>query len=401
MGEKTIRQIAEKINNDGHIFNCLKLKQIAYLTDYQDNNKDDITLFSYKEIKEDKIKYADNFVTIEKYSNFEHNCRLIQNLANSRLVVNPPLAPLSSNDLDAIYALPFTRKPHLRYAAKPQIPAFEMIKDSVTIHRGCFGGCSFCTISAHQGKHIVSRSEQSILCELENIAADKDFKGHVTDLGGPSANMYKMIGNNPEFCKKCSKPSCIFPEICKQLNTSHAALCKLYKKSLLINGIKKISIGSGIRYDIILYNIDNQIDKQEYLELLVSKFVSGRLKVAPEHCTEKVLKFIRKPCFDSFKILKKHFDHINQKFNLKQQIIPYFISSHPGCTEKDMAQLATITQEMNFKLEQVQQFTPTPMTLATTMYYCEMNPYTKEQIYVPKSKEENAKQLKYFFWYKK
>lgn len=400
MGEKTILQIAEKINSSGNIYNCYNLKQIAYLSDYKEDKNNDIKLFSLEEISNDKEKYAENFVTIEKYSNILHDKRIVQDLGKNRLFVNPILEKISEKELDKIYSLPFTRKPHPRYSQKSQIPAYEMIKDSVTIHRGCFGGCSFCTISAHQGKQIISRSENSVISELENISKSPDFKGHISDLGGPSANMYKMIAINQNICKNCSKPSCIFPTICKNLNTSHDSLNKLYKKALSVKGIKKISISSGIRYDIILENIENQKDKQEYLDLLISKFVSGRLKVAPEHCNNNVLNFIRKPKFQYFKTLKQIFDKINQKYKLKQQLIPYFISSHPGCTEFEMAELAVITKQMGFKLEQIQQFTPTPMTLATTMYYTELNPYTKEKIYVAKNKEQKDDQQKYFFWYK-
>ncbi|MDD3860970.1 MAG: DUF3362 domain-containing protein, partial [Bacteroidales bacterium] len=289
------------------------------------------------------------------------------------------------------------------YNDKEPIPAYEMIKHSVTIHRGCFGGCSFCTISAHQGKFISSRSEKSILNEIKRVSQMSDFKGHITDIGGPSANMYKMKGFDTSICDKCKKPSCIFPVVCNNLDTSHHNLTELYKKAAAIQGVKKISIGSGIRYDIALHETKNDLTNRhnrEYLELLISKFVSGRLKVAPEHCSPKVLKLMRKTSFNQFKKLKSVFEKINEKYNLNQQLIPYFISGHPGCKEIDMAELAVETKDLGFKLEQVQAFTPTPMTLATVMYFTGIDPYTNEKLYVAKSRQESEKQLKYFFWYK-
>lgn len=403
MGEKPILEIADKLNDSGQIYNCYNIKQIAYLSDFKDIKKDDIVLSSFKGVLSDKLKYADNFVKIEQESNYNSNRRIVQDLGEKRLIVNPMLPTLSEEEMDSIYALKYTMMPHPRYNGKEEIPAFEMIRNSVTIHRGCFGGCSFCTISAHQGKHISSRSQESILLELEKIAKLPDFKGHISDIGGPSANMYKMKGFDTKLCNKCKKASCIFPSVCKNLNTSHADLCELYKKSLKVEGIKKISIGSGVRYDIALHNTGNPaIDKinLNYIDLLISKFVSGRLKVAPEHCSPKVLNLMRKTSFGEFKKLKAIFDKTNQKYGLNQQLIPYFISGHPGCTEFEMAELAIKTKEMGFKLEQVQAFTPTPMTFSTVMYYTGINPYTKEKLFVAKSKQQKENQLKYFFWYK-
>ena len=408
MGEKAILEIAKKLNANANnyspiqIYNCFNLKQIAYLSDNKDFKKDDLVLHSFKDIKNNKTKYAENFLEIEAHSNKLSCNRIIQDLENHRLIVNPPYPILSETELDSIYDLYFTRKPHPRYKKKEKIPAFEMIKDSVTIHRGCFGGCSFCTIAAHQGKKIISRSQKSILTELEKIKNDSDFKGHISDLGGPSANMYKMTGKNIDLCNLCSKPSCIFPKICNNLNSSHSELYNLYLKALEIKGIKKITIGSGIRYDLILNKSDKENDKINslYAELLISKFVSGKLKVAPEHVSKKILNLIRKPDFEKFKHFEKLFKKINEKFDLKQLLIPYFISCHPGCEETDMLKLANETKKMGYKLEQVQIFTPTPMTLATTMYHTEINPYTKEKIFVAKTKQEKQNQQKYFFWYK-
>lgn len=403
MSEKTIVKIADRLNDSGQICNCYDIKQIAYLSDFSDNSENDIKLFSFKELQKDKIKYAKNFVKIEQESNYNSNRRIIQDLQNKRLIVNPVFPVATEKEIDNIYDLEYTRLPHPKYAGKEPIPAYEMIKHSVNIHRGCFGGCSFCTISAHQGKFISSRSEKSILNELKEVSKMSDFKGHITDLGGPSANMYKMHGFDSGICDKCKKPSCIFPVVCNNLNTSHLHLTELYKKALQIEGIKKISIGSGVRYDIALHESKNPLTNRhnkEYLELLISKFVSGRLKVAPEHCSPKVLKLMRKTSFNQFKKLQSIFDKINQKYELNQQLIPYFISGHPGCNEIDMAELAVETKDMGFKLEQVQAFTPTPMTLSTVMYYTGIDPYSGEKLYVAKDRKESEKQLKYFFWYK-
>ncbi|HNQ68955.1 MAG TPA: YgiQ family radical SAM protein [Bacteroidales bacterium] len=403
MSEKSILQIADRLNDSGQIYNCYDIKQIAYLSDFNDKIENDIKLFSYKELQKDKTKYAENFVKIEQESNYNSNRRIVQNLQNKRLIVNPVFPTTTEKEIDSFYDLDYTRLPHPKYATKEPIPAYEMIKHSVNIHRGCFGGCSFCTISAHQGKFISSRSEKSVLNELHRVTQMPDFKGHITDIGGPSANMYKMRGFDLDLCEKCKKASCIFPVVCKNLDTSHKNLTELYKKAIQIQGIKKVSIGSGIRYDIVLNETNNHITNRhnnEYLELLISKFVSGRLKVAPEHCSPKVLKLMRKTSFNQFQKLKSLFDKINKKYELNQQLIPYFISGHPGCTEIDMAELAIETKDLGFKLEQVQAFTPTPMTLATVMYYTGINPYTNEHLYVAKDPKECEKQLKYFFWYK-
>jgi uncharacterized radical SAM protein YgiQ len=403
MGEKPILNIADMLNETGEIYNCYNIKQIAYLSDKSDNKKSDIVLHSYSDVLKDKLKYAQNFVQIESQSNTTSNKRIVQDLENHRLIVNPVEPLLNEKEIDDIYALNYTRLPHPRYNNKSTIPAYEMIKNSVTIHRGCFGGCSFCTISVHQGKRIAGRSQKSIINELEKISQSSGFKGHISDIGAPSANMYKMEGFDTKICEKCKKSSCIFPFVCKNLNTSHKELYELYKKALEVPNINKITIGSGVRYDIALHESEDSATNNinaKYLELLISKFVSGRLKVAPEHCSPKVLKLMRKTSFNEFKKLKSIFDKVNNKYNLDQQLIPYFISSHPGCTEYDMAELAIKTKNMGFKLEQVQSFTPTPMTLSTVMYYTGIDPYTGEKVFSAKSKQQKENQLKYFFWYK-
>ncbi|HOK38257.1 MAG TPA: YgiQ family radical SAM protein [Bacteroidales bacterium] len=403
MGEKTILQIAERINHTGQVFDCYSFKQLAYLSDFDDKTENDLILHSYSQVIEDKMKYAKNFVLVESETNYISNRRIVQDLQNARLIVNPPLPPMTTEEIDEIYNLPFTYQPHPRYFNKPSIPAYEMIKHSVNIHRGCFGGCSFCTIAAHQGKFIVSRSEKSIVTEINKIKQLPDFKGHLTDLGGPSANMYKMKGIDLEKCSVCRRVSCIFPKICRNLDTSHEKLINLYEIVSKIEGIKKITIGSGVRYDIALAETGNKktdgINKK-YIELLIKNHVSGRLKVAPEHSEEKTLKLMRKTSFGYFKKLKIIFNEIEKKYNLRQQLVTYFIAAHPGCTEDEMCELAMELKELNIYPEQVQIFTPTPMTLSTVMYYTEVNPYTGKKIFVEKSKSGRDLQLKFLFWYK-
>ncbi len=401
MGERPILEIAKNIDQGKTIESLRSIKQVAFIDDnigkYK-RSQNSIILHSFEECKSDKYKFAANFRVIEEESNrINSNKILIEPYGERCIVVNPPYSPTLAEEIDKWYDLPYTRLPHPRYKGKP-ISAWEMIKLSVNIHRGCFGACSFCTISAHQGRFISSRSEKSILNEIKQIKAMPEFNGYISDLGGPSANMYGMTPKNPSICEKCKRHSCIYPNICKNLNSSHEQLNQLYKKVREAKGIKKATIGSGIRYDLFL-DRDSKPEK-EYFENLIHFHVSGRLKVAPEHTSERVLKIMRKPSFELFIKLKAWFDQLNEKYGLKQQLIPYFISSHPGTTEKEMRQLVEETRKLNFKLEQVQDFTPTPMTLASTIYYTGINPYTGEEVYVARSIEEKRKQQSYFFWYK-
>ena len=350
----------------------------------------------------DKKLYASNFRHIEEESNRIEANRLLQKTGNRWVIVNPPFAPLSEAELDASFDLPYTRVPHPKYKDK-RIPAYEMIKFSVNMHRGCFGGCAFCTISAHQGKFIVSRSKASILKEVEKVTEMPDFKGYISDLGGPSANMYGMKGKDMEICKKCKKPSCIFPKVCFNLDTNHSRLTDVYRAVNKIPGIKKSFIGSGIRYDILLSDSKDEETKrshEEYMREVITNHVSGRLKVAPEHTYENVLKLMRKPSCEYFGKCKAIFDRINRETGLNQQLIPYFISSHPASKKEDMADLAIQTKKFDFKLEQVQDFTPTPMTVATEIYYSGYHPYTLEPVFTARSKSEKLDQRKFFFWYK-
>ena len=364
--------------------------------------KDDIVLHSHADCLANKRHQAENFRHIEEESNKLHAQRLIQEVEGKYAVVNPPYPPMTQSELDEVFDLPYTRLPHPKYRGK-RIPAYEMIKFSVNIHRGCFGGCAFCTISAHQGKFIVSRSKESILREVRQVTEMPDFKGYISDLGGPSANMYGMRGKNPKACSACKRPSCIHPQICPNLNTDHSALTELYRAVDALPGVKKSFIGSGGRYDLLLHKSkDEHVNRanEEYTRELISRHVSGRLKVAPEHTSDRVLQLMRKPSFRLFYDFKRIFERINAQQRLNQQIIPYFISSHPGCTAEDMAELAAITKDLNFQLEQVQDFTPTPMTVSTETWYTGFDPYTLEPVFSARTQRDKLEQRLFFFWYK-
>lgn len=406
MGEKPITALCKELLERRNIHEIHDIPQTVYLIkkkDFANDIKsDDLILHSHEECLVNKKFQAENFRHIEEESNMLHAHRLLQEVDGYYAVVNPPYPPMTTEELDGCYDLPYTRLPHPKYKNK-RIPAYEMIKHSVNIHRGCFGGCAFCTISAHQGKFIVSRSKQSILKEVKKVIEMPDFKGYISDLGGPSANMYAMSGKNKSICEKCKRPSCINPNICKNLNTDHRPLLDVYKAVDSLPGIKKSFIGSGVRYDLLLHRSDDEnINKaaKEYTRELICRHVSGRLKVAPEHTSDRVLKLMRKPPFSQFESFKKIFDDINTKENLRQQIIPYFISSHPGCKEEDMAELAVKTKNLNFHLEQVQDFTPTPMTVSTEAWYTGFDPYTLEPVFSAKTQREKLAQRQFFFWYK-
>jgi uncharacterized radical SAM protein YgiQ len=351
----------------------------------------------------DKKQYASNFKVIEQESNKLAARRIFQKVGDKTLMINPPYPTMTEDEIDASFDLPYTRLPHPKYDKRGPIPAFEMIKFSINIHRGCFGGCSFCTISAHQGKFIASRSQESILKEVDIVANMPDFKGYLSDIGGPSANMYKMKGKVQAICDKCVAPSCISPVICSNLDTSHKPLTELYQAVDSHPKVKKSFIGSGIRHDMLVPEFNKNADPKElddYTEEVMTKHVSGRLKVAPEHTSDPVLKLMRKPSFSYFHKFKERFDKINIKNGLKLQLIPYFISNHPACEVEDMANLAAETKDMGFQLEQVQGFTPTPMTVATVIYYSGYHPYTLKKVNTPKTRKEKDEQHRFFFWYK-
>ena len=406
MGEKPIIALANELASGKNIKEIRHIPQTVFLCKeneipggFQD---DDIILHPHEECLRNKKAHAENFRHIEEESNKVHAQRLIQGVDGMYAVVNPPYPPMQTEDLDASFDLPYTRLPHPKYKGK-RIPAYEMIKHSVNIHRGCFGGCAFCTISAHQGKFITCRSKENILREVRKVIQMPDFKGYLSDLGGPSANMYGMEGKNKKACERCKRPSCIHPEVCPNLNTSHRKLLDIYHAVDALPGIKKSFIGSGVRYDLLLHHSkDEESNKaaREYTHELIVKHVSGRLKVAPEHTSDRVLKLMRKPSFEQFEQFKRIFDRINREENLREQIIPYFISSHPGCMEEDMAELAVKTKNLDFHLEQVQDFTPTPMTISTETWYTGYDPYTLEPVFSAKTPKEKLAQRQFFFWYK-
>jgi len=429
MGEKPLIELCTRLQN-GECFQDIKdIDQTVYLrkplAENQDSSKNEvIRLHSHEDCLKSKLHEAENFRHIEEESNKMHASTLIQSVGDMELVVNPPFPPLSTEELDRSYEYPYTRLPHPKYKNKI-VPAYEMIKFSINIHRGCFGGCAFCTISAHQGKFIVNRSKESILREVQLLIERDDFKGYLSDLGGPSANMYQMQGRYLSICENCKKSSCIHPKVCSNLMVDHRPLIDIYRSVDALPGIKKSFIGSGIRYDLLQYDSrKNLTEKQksdpkilkeaiafdraarEYTKELIYNHVSGRLKVAPEHTNSEVLLLMRKPDFEQFKTFNRIFEEVeNERLKTEkggqQQLIPYFISSHPGCTDKHMADLASETRRLNFKLEQVQDFTPTPMTLATEIYYTGIHPYTLKPVYTAKTKEEKLRQREKFFWYKK
>lgn len=406
MGERPVLELCKQLSAGLPIEAIRDIPQTVYLAKKHNVpggiTDKDIVLHAHEECLQNKKAQAENFRHIEEESNKYHAQRLLQEVDGKYVVVNPPYPPMTTEEIDASFDLPYTRLPHPKYKNK-RIPAYEMIKFSVNIHRGCFGGCAFCTISAHQGKFISSRSKESILKEVKQVVEMPDFKGYLSDLGGPSANMYAMAGKNLKACEKCKRPSCIHPAICPNLNTDHSKLLDIYAAVDAVPGIKKSFIGSGVRYDLLLHKSkDEKTNKaaEKYTEELITNHVSGRLKVAPEHTNDKVLYAMRKPSFKLFEEFKRVFDRINEQKQLKQQIIPYFISSHPTCEAEDMAELAVITKRLNFQLEQVQDFTPTPMTVSTEAWYTGYDPYSLEKVYNAKTPKEKLAQKQFFFWYK-
>jgi len=408
MGEIPLRHLLH-LMNDGHPIETIRhLRQTAFLQPGEEEIAADVPwetihLHSHGRCLRNKRSFASNFKHIEQQSNKVQADRLVQKVGDKFLVINPPNPPMTENEIDGSFDLPYTRMPHPKYNKRGSIPAYEMIRFSINMHRGCFGGCSFCTISAHQGKFIASRSEESILKEVEKVTQMPDFKGYISDLGGPSGNMYKMKGKVQEICDRCVAPSCIHPVVCNNLDTSHKQMTDLYRKVDKHPKVKKAFVGSGIRYDLLVddYNKNNDGSLDEYMEQVVCRHVSGRLKVAPEHTSDATLKVMRKPSFKHFHKFKEKYEHYNKKHGLNQPLIPYFISSHPGSTDEEMANLAAETKDMGFRLEQVQGFTPTPMTVATVIYYTGLHPYTLRPVYTARSKKERENQHLFFFWYKR
>jgi uncharacterized radical SAM protein YgiQ len=409
MGDQPLRTLLKLMKRGVPFHQAKTINQVAFLnpkTDELPRNKnwETVELASHETCLVDKVQYASNFKVVEVESNKWEANRIIQDVGDQTLVINPPFKTMTENEIDQSFDLPYTRLPHPKYKKRGAIPAYDMIKFSINMHRGCFGGCSFCTISAHQGKFIASRSEKSILSELEELVNHPEFRGYISDIGGPSANMYKMKGKDEAICAKCVSPSCIHPVICNNLDTSHEQMTKLYQKIDKHPKVKKAFVGSGIRYDLLVddFNKNNEDGNHDaYIEQVITRHVSGRLKVAPEHTSDATLRVMRKPSFKYFHKFKEKYDKLSEKHGLKQQLIPYFISSHPGCEEEDMANLAAETKEMGFQLEQVQDFTPTPMTVAEVIYYTGIHPYTLKPIKTVKTREEKLNQNRFFFWYKR
>jgi len=408
MGEQPLREVVRLLEKGVPFSSINTVNQTAVLLSEGDkvpknSNWKDVEIASHEVCLKDKKKYASNFKVIEQESNKLAARRIFQKIGDKTLMINPPYPTMTEAEIDASFDLPYTRLPHPKYNKRGPIPAFEMIKFSINIHRGCFGGCSFCTISAHQGKFIASRSQESILKEVDTVANMPDFKGYLSDIGGPSANMYQMKGKVQSICDKCVAPSCISPVICSNLDTSHKPLTELYQAVDSHPKVKKSFIGSGIRHDMLVPEFNKNADPKEldaYTEEVMTKHVSGRLKVAPEHTSDPVLKLMRKPSFSYFHKFKERFDKINIAKGLKLQLIPYFISNHPACEVEDMANLAAETKDMGFQLEQVQGFTPTPMTVATVIYYSGYHPYTLKKVNTPITRKEKDEQHRFFFWYK-
>jgi uncharacterized radical SAM protein YgiQ len=409
MGDQPLREMLQLLQK-GVPFESLKtIKQTAFLMPKEEplpknKNWNTVELSSHETCLEDKIKFTANFKVVEVESNKWQANRITQDIGDQRLLINPPYKTMEEGEIDQSFDLPYTRLSHPKYKKCGNVPAFEMIRFSVNTHRGCFGGCSFCTISAHQGKFIASISKESIMKEVDQVANDENFKGYISDIGGPSANIYKMKGIDESICDKCSSPSCIHTVVCSNLDTDHSDMTALSREIDSPPKVKKVFVGSGIRYDLLVddFNKTNKNgNHEEYIEQVVTRNVSGRLKVAPEHISDVTLKVMRKPSFKYFHKFKEKYDKIQEKHSLKQQLIPYFISSHPGCEEQDMANLAAETKDMGFQLEQVQDFTPTPMTVATVIYYTGVHPYTLKPVYTDKTRDQKQNQHRFFFWYKK
>ena len=403
MAERPMTDLVRIFRTDNwreHLHEC---SQIAFVTDdYKKycGPEPPLMLHPFEKELSNKRFYGENFVAFETESNKREQRIIVQPYNRKQLVILPPYPPATEEEMDQ-YAL-FDRMmnaPHPKYAKRGDIPAWEMIKNSITIHRGCFGGCSFCAITAHQGRFISSRSERSVLAEVEDLARRPYFKGHISDLGAPSANMYRMRGRNLKACLRCARASCIFPAVCPNLDTDHKPLIALYRRAASVKGVRRITIGSGIRYDLLLADeaTDRENGLTDYFREVVRHHVSGRLKVAPEHTQTKVLNKMRKPSFDQFLTFNKKFQQLNREAGLHQQLVPYFISAHPACTLDDMKALHKATAGQHLHIEQVQDFTPTPMTYSTAMYFLGYDPYTGEKVFSAKSKGEKDKQKEMFF----
>ncbi|MBI3585127.1 MAG: YgiQ family radical SAM protein [Nitrospinae bacterium] len=385
MGEKPIEEVARRLSNGEALSNIKDIRGTAVITSSVEGveGKNYILLPSCEDVIKDKMAYARASRIFHLESNPFNARVLFQRHGNRYVKVNPPSLPLTMEEMDKIYNLPFTKEPHSSY--KEKIPALEMVKFSVTIQRGCFGGCTFCSLTEHQGRIIQSRSENSVLKEVEGLKKLKGFTGIVSDLGGPTANMYRLRCKDRNVESKCRRLSCVHPKICKFMDTDHSSQIKLLRKARGMEGVKRVFIASGVRYDLAL-------GSPEYIKELTTYHVGGHLKVAPEHTSKRVLELMKKPEIEAFNKFKNSFDRFNRDCGKEQYIVPYFISSHPGSDLKDMIDLALYLKKNRFRLQQVQDFIPTPMTLATAMYYTGYDPITSKKIYCARTVKEKRLQ---------
>lgn len=397
MGERPMIELTRAIESGRNLSEIRKIPQLGFKMDGRCRLKDAVYLNSYERCCKDKVAFAENFHIIETYANMLHPPVLVEPVGEGYVQINPPYPPATEQEMDEIWALPFTKLPHPRYKGK-HIPAFEMIKFSINTHRGCFGGCNFCTIAAHQGKFIQSRSEESILKEAAALKKLPGFAGNISDVGAPTANMYGMHSRDASLCEKCRRKSCLFPSPCRNMDRSHRRLLDLYSRLSKVDGIRHFYIGSGIRYDLFL-DKDGFVDETSapYLKELILEHTSGRLKVAPEHTEESVLKLMAKPSFDLFVRLRKEFDRIVASSGRKCELVPYFISAHPGCGMKEMEALSRNPALDGLYMDQVQDFTPTPMTTSSVMFYTGLNPKNLQKVFVERDIEKKRRQKSFFF----
>ncbi len=398
MGEKPMLELTRGIEKGWNRHQLESLPQIAFLRSGEPKPAEGrLVLHSFEECQASKKAFAENFHEIETHANLLNPSTIIEPVGSGYVQVNPPCAPSTQEEMDSYWDLPFTKLPHPRYKGK-RIPAYDMIKDSIITHRGCFGGCNFCTIAAHQGKFIQSRSEESIVAEVRKLAAMPEFHGNISDLGAPTANMYGMHGKDTGLCAKCRRKSCLHPSPCKNLDRDHSRVLGLYRQVDAVKGIKHSYIGSGVRYDLFLSE-DGFVDQtgKPYLRTLMLDHTSGRLKVAPEHTEDKVLDYMAKPSFRLFERLRKEFDRINREEDRHTELVPYFISSHPGCTMADMQKLAANPSLKGIWMEQVQDFTPTPMTTSSVMFYTGLDPRTMKPVFVERDPNRKRAQKSQFF----
>ena len=397
MGERTMLELTRAIESGRNLRQMENIAQLAFFRKGACKLDGALVLHSYEQCLEEPRAFAENFHQIEIHANMLTPQTLVEPVGDGYVRVNPPLPPATTEEMDSFWDLPFTKKPHPRYKGK-RIPAYDMIKDSIITHRGCFGGCNFCTIAAHQGKFIQSRSEESILKEVRELAAMPEFRGNISDLGAPTANMYGMHGKDPSRCAVCRRKSCLFPSACSNMDRNHERVLALYRRVDAVKGIRHSYIGSGVRYDLFLDEkgfVDGSGKK--YLRELMLRHTSGRLKVAPEHTEDKVLYYMAKPSFRLFERLRAEFDKINREEGTHTELVPYFISSHPGCTLQDMRKLASNKSLKGIWMEQVQDFMPTPMTTSSIMFCTGLDPRTMKEVFVEHDPERKKEQKSLFF----